>query len=69
VVQDVFPLGVAAGDGVADHHEVRAPSQIRLGITGHDLDFSFGQKGRHRRINILVGTGDVNAFVLQGSGG
>ena len=62
VIEHIFRFGIAARNGVADHHQVRFVSQVLLRIAGHHFDLSFGQKCRHGRVNVLVGTGDRKPF-------
>ena len=64
-VEAGLELGVAAGDGVADHDEVRARVEV-LGAVGRgDGDPEALELGRHRRVDVLVGAGDPVPEVEQ----
>ena len=69
VVQHVLGLGVAAGDGVADDHEVGLMREVVLRVTGDHLDLAVRQEGGHGRIDVLVRAGDLNSFFLHRRGG
>ena len=69
VVEDVLRLGVAPGDGVADHHEVRLVGEVRLRIAGLRYDSARGEERRHRGIDdILVRSCDDEPAFAEGDG-
>jgi len=69
MIENVFGFGIASRDGVADDDQVWFVGKILFGVTGDDFDLAFGEKGGHRRIDVLVGASDLNAFFLHGRGG
>ena len=67
-VEDFLDLRVAAPDSVADHDEVRVGREVFRAVATAQRDAFLLQKRRHRRINVLVGTGDDVALVAQRGG-
>ena len=69
VVEHIFRLRVAAGNGVADDDEVRLVLEVLLCVTVHHGNFLSGEERRHRLIDILIGTGDGKTFIQHRGGG
>jgi hypothetical protein len=58
-------LRIPALDRVAHHEDHVLGGQIFRAVTRLDGDALFRQEGRHRRVDVLVGTGDRVALVAQ----
>ncbi len=66
--QHGFGFGIATGDRIPDHDQVWFAGEILLCESADHLDAPLGQKGRHRGIDVLVGPGDTEAFLLHRGG-
>ncbi|MCY1311424.1 hypothetical protein D9M70_617240 [compost metagenome] len=64
LVQHMLHRRVAAGQGVADHHQVRRRIEVRRIVALHQLDPLGFQLGTHGRVDIGVGAGDTVAKFL-----
>ena len=64
-IQDLFELGVAAGDRIADHHQVDVRADVLGAIALERGDALIAQEIAHRRIDVLVRSPDIVAAALE----
>ena len=58
-VEDLFELGIAARDRVADDHQIQIRGDVLRLVAGQDPDPFGGEEIAHRRIDVLIGAPDV----------
>ena len=61
-------LGVGGPDHVADDHQIGSRGEIGGRVAGHHLDAQAGEEVGHRRVDVLVRTGDREALLLEHAG-
>ena len=64
-VEDGFHFGIAAGHGIADDHEVGIGRDVLRTESFADRDPLSFEEGGHRRINIVIRSGDLDAAIAQ----
>jgi hypothetical protein len=67
-IEDLFELGVAARDRVADDDEIEVRRDVLGAIAREGRDAFGGEEVAHRRVDILIRSAHVEALALQHRG-
>ena len=63
VIQNVFDLGISPGEGIAHHDQVRLRLQVGKIISLRNADSLLREEIAHRRVDRIIGSGNLIATV------